>query len=197
MRGPLKLITKSHESLDEHKNSKFYTYLFRVSSKEEFEDFLARYKNLHSTANHFTYAFRILAAGQTIEASSDDGEPSGTAGRPILNCLQGRELINIGCIVVRFFGGTKLGTGGLVRAYSFGVKKLIASAALKNYVVMKPLFIALAYKDLEKLEYELTKLECSIESKEFSDSVNLKIKYPEHNQEKLKTLLTEYRIEGL
>lgn len=103
----------------EIKRSKFITYLFCVTTKEEIEAHLSTLRLEHKKATHVTYAYRLLTP--STEKASDDGEPSGTAGVPILDVLKKRDLNNILAVVVRYFGGIKLGAGGLVRAYAGSV----------------------------------------------------------------------------
>lgn len=109
------------------KKSKFITYLYKVSTVEEIKEKLEKIRNEHKSATHVCYAYRI----NEIEKCSDDGEPSGTAGIPILNILQKQNINFILCIVVRYFGGIKLGAGGLIRAYSGSCKN-----ALKNIKIV-------------------------------------------------------------
>lgn len=100
----------------EEKKSKFYAFAFECKNEGEIREKLDELKKEHKKATHFCYAFRISAP--FAEKAVDDGEPSGTAGRPILNVLQKKDLQNVCVIVVRYFGGIKLGAGGLVRAYT-------------------------------------------------------------------------------
>lgn len=97
--------------------SKFITSLFRISSIEEAQDFIAKTKKQYYNATHNCYAF-ILGKNGEYTKSSDDGEPSGTAGVPILEALKSKDITNSLCIVTRYFGGVKLGVGGLIRAYN-------------------------------------------------------------------------------
>ncbi|MBO5310088.1 MAG: IMPACT family protein [Clostridia bacterium] len=100
----------------EIKKSKFLGYVFEIESEKQTQTILENLKKEHKKARHIAWAFIITSPHQ--EKCNDDGEPSGTAGRPILNVLQKRGLSNIMVAVVRYFGGIKLGAGGLVRAYS-------------------------------------------------------------------------------
>ena len=105
------------ESFLEIKKSKFYAYLFEVKSQEEVLSIYENLKKEHKKSTHICYAYKIVC-GQEFVKFNDDGEPSGTAGRPILNVIEKKNLSNVVIFVVRYFGGTKLGAGGLVRAYS-------------------------------------------------------------------------------
>lgn len=104
------------------KKSKFYAYKFKVASKKEVDAILLRIKTEHKKASHVCFAYKI-SKPEYLEKCDDDGEPSGTAGRPILNVLQKKELDFTLLVVVRYFGGIKLGAGGLVRTYSAAASK--------------------------------------------------------------------------
>lgn len=105
------------ENVIEIKKSKFYGYSFDVKSVEEVKEILEKLKKQHKKATHVCYAYKITC-GQEYVKFFDDGEPSGTAGRPIFNVIDKKKLNNILVVVVRYFGGIKLGAGGLTRAYS-------------------------------------------------------------------------------
>ena len=107
-------LLKSAEVIE--KKSKFFGYLFECQSEDEVKKILLDLKKEHSKATHICWAARMTTP--SYERASDDGEPSGTAGRPILSVLQKRDLNNVCGVVVRYFGGVKLGAGGLVRIYS-------------------------------------------------------------------------------
>ena len=105
------------ENLIEIKKSKFYGYSYKVTNQQQVLDILAKLKKEHKKATHICYAYKIVD-GQEYVKFNDDGEPGGTAGRPILNVIEKKKLSNIVVFVVRYFGGIKLGAGGLVRAYT-------------------------------------------------------------------------------
>ena len=112
----MKTIEKEISAAQEIKKSSFIAYLAPLAS---FETLRAQLRQQHPKARHIVWAYRTLnEPGQIVENSSDDGEPKSTAGAPCLNALRGAELINAAVLVVRYFGGIKLGTGGLVHAYA-------------------------------------------------------------------------------
>lgn len=122
----------------EIKRSRFLCYLQRTETEQDARDFIAEIRHLHPTARHHCTAFRIEeGTGQVRERSSDDGEPSGTAGGPMLAVLRGEELVNICAVVVRYFGGVLLGTGGLVRAYTDAVIAAVAAARTHGRLVSR------------------------------------------------------------
>lgn len=106
------------ESELEIKRSRFLGFALRTDSEAAARDFFATIRARYPDARHHCTALLVSEGGQEVARSSDDGEPSGTAGMPMLNTLRGSELMNVAVVVVRYFGGIKLGTGGLVRAYS-------------------------------------------------------------------------------
>jgi len=166
----VKLFTTNFHSYEiyEVKKSKFIAHLFPY---RDFEKILKSLKIEHPKARHFVYAFRYLNEFQQIvEGSSDDGEPKGTSGKPTLNVLIGHNLINIGIITVRYFGGIKLGTGGLVKAYSSSANLVVNSSELFEYIEKEKKIFQIGYSDISKFEYQISKLNISILSKEFNES---------------------------
>ncbi len=141
------------DATHEVKQSKFIAHLVPYT---QFETLLEKLRSAHPKARHFVTAFRYLNAhNQIVEGSSDDGEPKGTSGKPALHVLQGRDLIECAVIIVRYFGGTKLGTGGLVRAYSDAVNGVCDSALFEPYVKKEPFSFTCSYNDLGRVEYLL------------------------------------------
>jgi len=154
----------THEMLVE-KQSKFIAHLISYSM---YREVLERLKGEHPKARHFVTAFRYINEfDQVVEGSSDDGEPRGTSGKPTLAVLQGNELINTAVITVRYFGGTKLGTGGLVRAYSDATNMVITTAELTTYQKENILVASCAYSDIGKVGYILETLGIKVIEKEF------------------------------
>lgn len=137
---------------------------------------MERLKKEHIKARHFVYAYRYLNEfGQIVENSSDDGEPKGTSGKPTLCVLSGAEIINTAVIVVRYFGGIKLGTGGLVRAYANSVNEVIKTAIFKEYQKLETKTLVCEYSELSQVEYLLNQETITILSKDFLTQVSLKI----------------------
>lgn len=134
------------------------TFLSFLCPFKDFKILIERLKKEHPKAVHFVYAYRYLNEfNQIIEDKSDDGEPKGTSGIPSLNVLRGYNLINTAVIVVRYFGGIKLGTGGLVRAYSDAVNVNIQKAKLLKFELKNTLKININIQNLGRLEYYLNK----------------------------------------
>jgi len=140
-------------TLYEVKQSKFFANLVPYS---DFEATLERLKTEHPKARHFVTAYRYLNDhAQIVEGSSDDGEPKGTSGKPSLAVLAGNDLIDVAAITVRYFGGTKLGTGGLVRAYTQAISDAVSLAEIVPYVFRKSATFESDYGDVNRVEYEL------------------------------------------
>lgn len=179
----MKFVQKEFSCTFEEKKSKFIAHLCPYSS---FDEVMQRLKSEHPKARHYVYAYRYLNEfDQIVENSSDDGEPKGTSGKPCLNVLAGQELINTAVIVVRYFGGVKLGTGGLVRAYSDAVNSVISKSAFTVYEKLEKAQLVLEYSLLSQIEYLLSNLEITIIHKVFEENVILHI---ESTQEKFETL---------
>lgn len=163
----MKYINKHYINTLEVKQSKFITHLVPFI---EYEDILDKLKHEHPKARHFVVAYRHFNEyKQVVEHSSDDGEPKGTSGKPSLMVLQGNELINSAVIIVRYFGGTKLGTGGLVRAYSDAVNLVIDSSELLDYKEEVVKSISFSYAHIRKIEYECSKHNVNVIHKEFDE----------------------------
>lgn len=144
-------IQADGESEIEIKKSRFICSLKRVFTEEEAKAFIAERKKEHWKANHNCSAF-ILGDRSEIQRSSDDGEPSGTAGIPMLEVLKKKELINVVAVVTRYFGGTKLGAGGLIRAYSHSVSHGLEAVGLVEGKLQQELTVTISYPNLGKLQ---------------------------------------------
>ena len=167
----MKFVIEEIISTVEIKKSKFIASLFPY---KDFDKIMKRLKSEHPKARHHVYAYRYLNEfDQIVENCSDDGEPRNTSGKPSLKVLEGQGLINSAVIIVRYFGGTKLGTGGLVRAYSDAVNNVIAQSLLHEYLKLESKKLILEYSQLSQVEYLINSLDITISNKEFSSSIIL------------------------
>lgn len=142
----------------------------------------------HPQANHIAFAWRLRSVGgQITERVFDAGEPSGTAGKPILAPVQGQNLINLVVVVVRYFGGVKLGAGGLTRAYGQAAKNVLQDATILPWVEMTEFKLEVGYPDLQLLEYELNHCGGEIVSQDFTDRVHLTIRLPTKHADAVKS----------
>jgi uncharacterized YigZ family protein len=161
----MKTLTSSFTSTTLANKSKFITHLIPFA---EFESMRSKLKEEHSKANHIVYAYRYLnELDQIVEASSDDGEPKGCAGVPALNVLRGEELVNVAVLIVRYFGGIKLGTGGMARAYSKSVKDVFGGAEFLEYEKEIEYSFRSSYCDVDKILYSMKKLGITKIDKDF------------------------------
>ena len=127
------------------RNSKFYSFLHPINNLEMHKELIKKYKEQNPNACHVCSAYRIYLNGWTDEYGSDDGEPSGSAGLPILNILKKNNLINIGAYVIRIYGGVNLGIPGLINAYSTSIKNAIDDNMLFDWEPVVKIFIQYSY----------------------------------------------------
>ena len=170
------------------KKSRFIGRIFPVETEAEMNEILTSIRVQNHDANHNCYAYVIGERGENV-GFSDDGEPSGTAGKPILAVINGMGLTNVLIIVTRFFGGTLLGTGGLVRAYGEGAKvcALAAQTVTKQYGVQ--VSVRIEYPDLQKLQYALEQQKFRVLQTEFTDKVVLLVEVAKEAQESLEKMV--------
>ncbi len=169
------------------KKSKFIANVFYVESKEEAENIIKEQKKKYYDARHNCYAYRILDNGKIIERFNDDGEPSGTAGAPILTILSKQNIVNVLVIVTRYFGGILLGTGGLVKAYSKVTKNAFEKAKFTNLEEGFIYNIEIKYANLEKFKYFIQNNGIKIIKEEYFDNVILNLFVPKNNETCLKS----------
>lgn len=153
------------------KKSKFICHMYHVESVEEANEILNEMRKKYHDARHNCYAYKIIK--DNICRSSDDGEPSGTAGIPILNILNGNNLSNILVIVTRYFGGILLGTGGLVRAYSLATTNALENAILYEQELGLEATFSVEYRDLEELRYHLKNMNILITNLKYNERVEV------------------------
>lgn len=178
-------IEKSFKGTYEVKKSKFIAHLVPIAEYEGLQDKL---RAEHPKARHVVYALRYLNEfEQIVENSSDDEEPRGAAGVPSLNVLRGEELINVAVLTVRYFGGTKLGIGGMARAYASAVKEVVSVADIIKYEKEHVYEFDTSYSNVQRTEYLLKKLEIEQVEREFlGDKVAWKVTTNEEKLNKFK-----------
>ncbi len=172
------------------KKSRFIGQVFPVETEEEAAQFIEKVKKKYWDARHNCYAFVLGSKGE-ITRCSDDGEPSGTAGRPILEVLTGKGLKNILVVVTRYFGGTLLGTGGLVRAYSQATQAGLANSVIITKEVGYRMTIGTDYNGIGKLQYIAAGMELSVLETIYTDRVQMILLVPEKLCGKVKKEVTE------
>ena len=193
----LKTIKENVEAEIVEKKSKFIANLIYVKSQEEAEEYLKNIRKKYYDAKHHCYAYSIMTKDGIINRSSDDGEPSGTAGAPMLNIINKNEIINVLVVVTRYFGGILLGTGGLVKAYSDSTLKAIENADFvieeRGYEVR----LEINYNDFDKLSYYCKMNNINVINSEYSEKVICNIELNNEEKDKLLNNLNElsFKIE--
>ena len=176
------------------KKSKFIANIYYVETIEQVEEKIKEIRKKYHDAKHHCIAYRIISNNQIIEKSSDDGEPSGTAGAPMLNILQRSNLCNVLVVVTRYFGGILLGTGGLVRAYSDVTQKVIEKSKIIYKIPGVEVEVKLEYSNLDNFKYYCRNNNIKITNIEYMENLILKLEM-EKNRKNI--FLEEIRLETL
>lgn len=187
---PYQIILEPGEGEYEEKRSRFIAHVEPVESEEEAAEFIERMRKKYYDARHNCTAY-IIGRNREITRCSDDGEPSGTAGKPILEVLLGAEVTNVAVVVTRYFGGTLLGTGGLVRAYTQATKEGLAHATVATMRYGVELTIHTDYTDVGKVQYLLGNEQIPIAQSRYTEKVELDIQIPKEKQETITKKLIE------
>lgn len=169
----------------EIKNSRFITVLIDINEKNDIQEIINNIKIKYPKATHYCYAY----VGENYQKSSDDGEPGGTAGLPMLNVLLKEEIINVLAVTIRYFGGIKLGAGGLVRAYTKSVKEAINNAQLMEVEKGYRVKIKTTYDEQKNLDYLLRDYE--ITNKEYQENVSYEVLIPKDKLDIIKNYTHE------
>ncbi len=159
-------------------NSRFITTISKVEDVEEAKSVLGNIRREMPDASHHVYAFRVGYGNSVIEGMSDDGEPSGTAGPPVLMTLRGSNIGDVLVVVTRYFGGTKLGTGGLVRAYTEATRTALDTLKTEEKVSRKTLGIEIPYALYETFKRLIAQHNGIIEDVDFTENVMVIIRIP-------------------
>ena len=170
----MKKLVSSEEGIYIEKKSKFICHLFKVTSADEVTEIIKAEKKKYYDARHHCFAYVMGDDGSDIKCG-DDGEPSGTAGRPMLDILQKEGLTDILCVVTRYFGGTLLGTGGLVRAYSAALKDAIDKSTFKNETEAIIVKYKYGYNFDARISSYLRDKDIKVLDSEYSDAVEITI----------------------
>lgn len=170
------------------KNSRFICYLYKINDIKEIIPIINKLKATEKSANHYCYAYIL----NNYKKSSDDGEPGGTAGIPILTVLEQNNLNNILAVVVRYFGGIKLGAGGLVRAYTKSVTNTLSQDNIINLIEGYNIDIEFNYNQTKEIDYLLKDI--TINSKIFDNTIKYNINIPKPFLETIKLNKINYKI---
>lgn len=159
------------------KKSEFICSIARCQSEEEALTFIDQITNQHNKARHNCFAF-MIGSNDQIQRASDNGEPSGTAGVPILNALKQHHLHNVVAVVTRYFGGIKLGTGGLIRAYNGTTVEAIHQIGIVNRIEMNEVQFQIEYPQFEKVKYYLSQHTIQLSATNYADKITLTVLLP-------------------
>lgn len=174
----MKILLERAQGEITEKKSRFIATIEPVNSQEEAEAFIASCKKKYWDAKHNCSAY-VIGENNEIMHSSDDGEPSGTAGRPMLSVLTGQQLHNAAVVVTRYFGGVLLGTGGLVRAYQAAVQEALLEAKTAEQIALQLLTVTVAYGAIGKMQHFLEqKSEYRLEETTYGEEVAFRIAVP-------------------
>ena len=178
------------EGLYKEKGSKFIGYAVPCRTEEEAKQHLNEWKKMHHQARHLCYAYRF-GVGNYNTRANDDGEPNNSAGAPILGQIQSFELTNVLIGVIRYFGGTKLGVGGLIHAYRAAAKEAIEAGTIIQRELEETLKITFNYPQLPAIMSLIKTTNAKVLVQDFQLDCNLEICIPLHESEKLKVLLQD------
>lgn len=182
------LLIPAGESCSElvEKHSRFIAQCFYITEEKGAKEIIKKLWEEHPGARHIVWAFITGEKNSQNMGMSDDGEPKGTAGRPVLNVLAGSGITNVLCTVVRYFGGTLLGTGGLVKAYSQSAKDAIEKLPVKPLVKEKEFSFQIGYDIYDSTKYLLRKFDIRIIDENFAEAIKIKAVIKESQFEEMK-----------
>ena len=163
------------------KKSKFIANIFKVNSEQQAKETIEEINKKYHDARHNCYAYIVEEKGNNIERFSDNGEPSGTAGAPMLDILKNKELSNIIIIVTRYFGGILLGTGGLVKAYTDVSLEALNQSEIIELEYVNKYKIDMKYNEIQNFQYNLKKMKTKIISNEYNENVEIVILLSKEN----------------
>ncbi len=186
----LKTVYRGGENEIVEKKSRFIATVIPAEDEETALGFIESMKKKYWNASHNCYAY-VIGERSELQRCSDDGEPGGTAGRPMLDVLLGEEIHNVAVVVTRYFGGTLLGTGGLVRAYSQATKAGLEASAIITKIWGSKLIIHTDYTGLGKIQYILGQRGLKILDSQYTDQVVLTVLIPETELKEVKEELVE------
>jgi uncharacterized YigZ family protein len=172
-------------------NSRFIATIGPAQTVDEAKAFIASVRREMPDATHHVHAFKVGYGGSVIEGMTDDGEPGGTAGPPVLAVLRGADLGDVVIVVTRYFGGTKLGTGGLVRAYGDAARAALENLPVTRRISKSTIGLEISYSFYEQARRILAKYEAEITDREFGAEVTLYATVPTDNLEALTAELQE------
>lgn len=184
-----KTISENTSAQIVEKKSKFIANIYYVQTQEEIENILKEIRKKYYDARHNCYAYSILTKDGVVNKMSDDGEPSGTAGAPMLNIITKNELTNILVVVTRYFGGILLGTGGLVKAYSEATIKALEKVKIVNEEIGYEVEVTILYNEWEKFKYYCEKNNINIINVVYDEKIKSRIEATQTEKSKIEELI--------
>ncbi|MCI0919866.1 IMPACT family protein [Sphingobacterium rhinopitheci] len=187
-------VEESSEGIFRDKGSKFIAYAYPFRDESKIKDIIAELKALHPKARHHCWAYR-LSPDRTVFRVNDDGEPSGTAGRPILNVLLSKDITNILVVVVRYFGGTLLGVPGLINAYKMATLDALENAAIVEKTVNDIYAVAFDYLQMNDVMRIIKDENILVSEQQFDNNCVIKV---EMRKQQVNTVIGKFdKIEGV
>lgn len=187
---PYKVVSSPGNGIYEEKKSRFIAQIVPTDSEEAAVCFIESVRKKYYDARHNCTAF-VIGSNRQITRCSDDGEPSGTAGKPILEVLLGAGVTNAAAVVTRYFGGTLLGTGGLVRAYTQAAQEALQNAGIAVMRYGIRLTVGTDYTDVSRIQYLFSCKQIEIADSRYTDKVEFDIRIPAQEKELLENELTQ------
>lgn len=184
----MKSIKKAVRIEFEERKSKFIGYAKPISTKEEAEDFISMIREIHPDATHNCTVYRVIDNGQEYFKADDDGEPSGTAGKPMGEILTYMEVNNVVVVATRYFGGIKLGAGGLVRNYAKTAKLAILEGEIIEFIERYECLLDFSYEKINEVESLLIEGNEELLNKDFNERVTYRVKVSNETLEKLQEI---------
>ena len=191
MEKQIRTVYAENESEKMIEKSRFLTYCAHVESEEQARAFVAKIRSKHTLATHVCYAFVAEKTGN-LQRFSDDGEPQGTAGVPILDVLKNKKLFETAVAVVRYFGGIKLGAGGLVRAYSSSAAENLAGADIRSLEMCVQINVSVDYTGIDGVQKYLSTHPCSLLSSNYGEKVSFVVAVKKLEVDAFETSLIDY-----
>ncbi|MCK4338377.1 MAG: YigZ family protein [Candidatus Cloacimonetes bacterium] len=160
------------------KKSRFFSRIYPIKLKEDIKSLLENTKREYKNPTHIVYAYRLIDCEKVSEYCTDAGEPANSSGPPILKVIKGAKLLNVCLIIVRFFGGIKLGIGGLIKAYTISAQKAIENCQIITRINYTTIHLTIKYNELGTVINKIEKSKGKVEKIEYGDVIKVTAKVP-------------------
>ncbi|WP_291864281.1 YigZ family protein [Maribacter sp.] len=182
------ILTPSKEILLKEKKSKFFGYAYPITTEQEVKPIIETLRKKHHTANHVCYAWQLGVKQPTYRAN-DDGEPNNSAGMPIYGQIKSFDITNVLVAVVRVFGGTKLGVGGLISAYRNTAEIALQEATIVEQIIMDAYEVAFSYKEMDKVMRIIKQHQLKINSQQMEMTCSIQFSVRQKDSKKIETII--------